>query len=220
MHNGRVLKHGTPRRDRERRRGAGDLHGRGTALMAGLTPRSQEDSGPILRDRAARRLLRPRARAAGGLAHPGSRRARRRRPQRHGQDDAVQRHHRAWCAASRQHPAHAARSCSACRPIAITELRRRLRAAGPPRLAVAHRRRAPAARRAEPHRGAWTVERVYQTFPRLAERKRQRRRRAFGRRAADARDRARAAVQPAPAGDGRADRGAGAGDRPSRSRRC
>ena len=52
-----------------------------------------------------------------------------------------------------------------------------------------------------------------QMFPRLAERKRQRRRRAVRRRAADARDRPRAAVQPAPAGDGRAHRGPGAGDR-------
>ena len=90
--------------------------------------------------------------------------------------------------------------------------RRRLRPAGPARLAVALGRRAPAARRAAIARTV-DAERVYQTFPRLAERKRNGGARALRRRAADARDRARAAVQSAPAGDGRADRRPGAGHR-------
>ena len=55
--------------------------------------------------------------------------------------------------------------------------------------------------------GAWSSERIYSTFPRLAERRRNGGGAAVGRRAADAGDRARAAGQPAAAGDGRADRG-------------
>ena len=47
---------------------------------------------------------------------------------------------------------------------------------------------------------------IYQTFPRLAERRGKRRRAAFRRRAADARDLARAAWQSAPARHGRAER--------------
>jgi ABC-type branched-subunit amino acid transport system ATPase component len=43
--------------------------------------------------------------------------------------------------------------------------------------------------------GAWSIERIYSTFPRLAERKSQRRRAAVGRRAADARHQPRAAHQ-------------------------
>ena len=68
--------------------------------------------------------------------------------------------------------------------------------------------------------GPWTLERVYQTFPRLAERKGNGGARALRRRAADARDRARAAVQSAPARDGRADRGPRAGDRRAGRGRC
>ena len=49
---------------------------------------------------------------------------------------------------------------------------RRLRPAGAARLAQPFRRRAPAARlRARGRDAAWTVERVYATFPRLAERR-------------------------------------------------
>jgi ABC-type sugar transport system, ATPase component len=62
-------------------------------------------------------------------------------------------------------------------------------------------------------KGPWTVERIYQTFPRLADAPAQRRRPALRRRAADAGHQPRPAGQSAPAGDGRADGGAGAGHR-------
>ncbi len=90
--------------------------------------------------------------------------------------------------------------------------RHRLRAAGAPGLAFADRGRA------SPAGGAieqGPVDRRARlpdvSAPRGAQV--ERRRRAFGRRAADARDRARAAVEPAAAGDGRAHRGPRAGDR-------
>ena len=53
--------------------------------------------------------------------------------------------------------------------------------------------------------GPWTLERVYAIFPRLEERRAQLRQPALRRRAADARDRARADGQPAPAAARRAD---------------
>ncbi len=62
-------------------------------------------------------------------------------------------------------------------------------------------------------KGAWTIERIYDTFPRLAERKNNGGGAAFRRRAADAGDLARAADQPAAAHHGRADRRPGAGHR-------
>ena len=57
-----------------------------------------------------------------------------------------------------------ARRSSACRRNAITAARHRLRAAGPARLALAHRRRASAAGGARAS-GAWTIERIYATVP-------------------------------------------------------
>ena len=74
-------------------------------------------------------------------------------------------------------------------------------------------------------RGQWTISRIYDTFPRLAERRKQSRQSAFRRRAADAGDFARAAAQSAPSHHGRADRGPCARDRragranPAQSRR-
>ncbi len=56
-------------------------------------------------------------------------------------------------------------------------------------------------------KGPWTIDRVYATFPRLAERKSQWRRAALRRRTADAGDFARAAGQSAAPDHGRADRG-------------
>ena len=47
----------------------------------------------------------------------------------------------------------------------------RLRAAGPAAVRVAHGRRAPEDARAAPGRDRWTVQRIYELFPRLAERK-------------------------------------------------
>ena len=67
-------------------------------------------------------------------------------------------------------------------------------------------------RRAE-RGGAGRPTRVYELFPRLAERKNVSAARAVRRRAADARDRPRAADQPAAADHGRALRGARADDR-------
>ena len=88
--------------------------------------------------------------------------------------------------------------------------RHRLRAAGPPGLAQPDRRRAPPSRQPRRHDGVWTVERVYETFPRLAERADQSRLAALRRRAADARHRPGASRQSAPPRHGRADRGPGA----------
>ena len=142
-------------------------------------------------DRAARRLLRPRARRAGGVAAPwtaaciavvG--------PQRHGQDHAVQRHHRARCR-RRAACGSPARRSSACRPHAITRAGRRLRAAGPARVALAHGRRAPAPGARATSRGAVDGRRAStRLFPRLAERRGNGGCRALRRRAADAGDRA------------------------------
>ena len=144
-------------------------------------------------------------------AHPGSRHPGRRRPQRHGQDDAVQRHHRPG-GGLRQHQAHRHRTG---RPAAACDHRprRRLCAAGPARLAVAHGRRASAARRTQRPSRRVDDRAHLRSLPAARRAARQRRLPALRRRAADAGDRPRPAVQSAPAGDGRADRGPGAGDR-------
>ena len=115
---------------------------RGSTASRAIAPR-RERAGA--RDRASRRPLRPRARVARVSLTLAARRRRGRRAQRHGQDDAVQRHHRAG-AGERQHSA-ARRGDS--RPAAARDhrSRRRLRAAGPSRVAVAVGRRASAARR-------------------------------------------------------------------------
>ena len=84
MHNGRLLKEGTPaeiENDPEVQ----------AIYMGGKQPDP--------RDRQSRRLLRPRARAAGRLAEVREGRPGRRRPQRHGQDHAVQLDHRVVAAA-------------------------------------------------------------------------------------------------------------------------
>ncbi len=64
----------------------------------------------------------------------------------------------------------------------------------------------------------WTPARIYELFPRLAERKKIGGHAAFGRRAADARDRPRAAHEPRPPDHGRAVRGSRADDRRERDR--
>ena len=61
--------------------------------------------------------------------------------------------------------------------------------------------------------GRWTMETVFELFPRLAERARKPRQSVVGRRAADACDRSRADRQSERAADGRAFGGPGAGDR-------
>ncbi len=67
--------------------------------------------------------------------------------------------------------------------------------------------------------GDWTPDAVYELFPRLAERSKISGDAALGRRAADARDRPRAAHEPAAADHGRALRGPRADDRRERDRR-
>ncbi len=97
--------------------------------------------------------------------------------------------------------------------------RRRLRAAGTPSLAFAHRRRASAAGR------RYALRRLdrrahLRHLPAACRARGQWRRPALRRRAADAGDLARAAHQSAAADHGRADRGPGARHRRARSRRC
>ncbi len=87
-----------------------------------------------------------------------------------------------------------------------------LRAAGPARLALPHGGRAPAPRLARPGRRLDGGARV-PDLPATRGAQGQRRRRAVRGRAADARHRAGAPLQPDPPRDGRADRGPGAGDR-------
>ena len=211
MHNGRVLKHGTPQQIESDAEVAAIYMGGGRHMSWFSRRRVEVGPGPILRvDRLNVYYGRAHARA-GRLPHPGSRHPGRRRPQRHGQDDAVQRHHRAG-GGVRQHQArrHGARRPAAARDHGT---RHRLCAAGPPRLAVAHGRRASAAGRAQRPSRRLDDRAHLRALPAARRAARQRRLPALRRRAADAGDRPRAPVQSAPAGDGRADRGAGAGDR-------
>ena len=94
------------------------------------------------------------------------RRPRGRRPQRHGQDDAVQRDHRAGPA--RGSVKLAGEEILGLPPNAITEKGigyvPQGRRVWPSLTVDEHLRLAPGP-------GPWTVERIYQTFPRLAERK-------------------------------------------------
>ena len=170
------------------------------------------------RGREPGRLLRPRPCAAGRVADARARRAGRGRPQRHGQDHAVQRHHRPG-AAPRGSIRLAGEEILGLPPNEITN-----RGVGYvpqgrrvwPSLTVDEHLRLAAHGR----RGPWTVERDLRDLPAAGRAPAQRRRPALGRRAADARDRPRAAPQPAAAGHGRADRGAGAGHRRAGRRRC
>ena len=217
MHNGRVLKHGTPdeiENDAEVQAiyMGGGRHGGGHALsLFGRGP-SRPGAGPILADRQSRRLLRPRPRAAGRVAVARPRRARRGRPQRHGQDDALQRHHRPG-ARRRGVIRFAGQEILGLPPNRITNLGIGYVPQGRrvwPSLTVDEHLRL-AQRSAAAGRGPSSAS--TRPFPRLAERRTQRRRAALRRRAADAGDRPRAAVRSQAAGDGRADRGACAGHR-------
>ena len=165
---------------------------------------------PRARDRAAGRPLRSCARPAAGVADARPGRACRGGQKRHGQDDALQRDHGPG-ARDGQYPLSGP---GVDRPAGEPDhaARHRLRAAGAPGLAFADRGRA------SPAGGAieqGPVDRRARlpdvSAPRGAQV--QRRRRALRGRAADARDRARTAAQPAVAGDGRAHRGPRAGDR-------
>ena len=184
--------------------------GEGAADALVLPPAPGALAGADPGRREARRVLRSRARAPAGVAQPGPRRDRGGGQERHGQDHAVQRDHRAraglgqraagrggdpWAAAQRHH-----RSRGGLRP------------AGPAPLAFAHGGRAPAPRLARPLRRLDGGARV-PDLPAARGAKGQRGRRALRRRAADARHRAGAPLQPDPPRDGRADRGPGARDR-------
>ena len=129
------------------------------------------------------------ARAAGRVLHPRRRRPRRRRPQRHRQDDAVQRDHRAGPRARQL-----TLERRAILGLAPTEITRRGIAYVP------QGRRVWPSLRVDDHAAAWPrrsgadVDRSTDVpAPRRAQG--QRRRAAFGRRAADAGDRARPAAR-------------------------
>ena len=219
MHNGRVLKARHAERDRERRRRCrrstweASTDGLGSrfrqAARAAQRLRRARGPGGSARARSERpgRLLRPRPCAAGSELRHRTRHHRHRRPQRHGQDDAVQCHHGPR---ARHRQREAARRGDP-RPRAQRDhaARHRLRAAGPARVAVAERRGDAASRRAPQARGGAGLRDV----PAPGRAQGPRRGAALGRRAADARHRPRAAARAAPAGDGRAHRGPRAVDR-------
>ena len=98
MHNGRVFKEGTPAGDRGRSRGPGDLSRRRRPWLSAPAAR------PIAQDRRPSRLLRREPRPSGRVADAGTRRAVGGRPQRHGQDHALQHHRRPEARALRLDP--------------------------------------------------------------------------------------------------------------------
>ena len=135
-------------------------------------------------------------------------------PQRHGQDDALQRDHGHLAAArARLDPLRGPRD-----PRQVVEQdrepRRRLRPAGPAALPLAQRRRAPPDDPRPQDRRAAHVDAAehLRALPASRGAQAERRRPAVGRRAADARDRPRAADEPEAPGHGRALRGARARD--------
>ena len=128
------------------------------------------------RGRGAERLLRQRARAPGRLVPLGDEAVAIVGSQRHGQDDPVQRDH-GHLAADRDAARCGSRARSSSAELAQDRpAGDRLRPAGPAPLPVAHGRRAPADGLARRGRratvGTMDPERVYELFPRLAERKR------------------------------------------------
>ncbi len=140
------------------------------------------------------------------------RRAVRRRPQRHGQDDAVQDDHG---------PRSRDRRLGAARRRGHHQLR--AGAASPGSASAMCRRGAGCGARspstsicsmtAGMRRGAWTVERIYETFPRLAERRNNGGGQLSGGEQQMLAISRALLTNPQAAGDGRADRGARAGHR-------
>ena len=125
----------------------------------------------------------------------------------------------AWCPSPRGAITFRGESLVGRSPDRDRPARHRLRAAGPPPLALADRRRAPAHGRRRPQGRLDPRPRLLDLSPpRRAQV--ERRRPAFGRRAADARHRPRAADQPQAARHGRADRGPRPGHRRPGRGRC
>ena len=205
MHNGRVLKTGTPDEIENDAQVQAIYMGASTDA---LWSRDRDGDGQAQRPgagrRGPRRLLRPRACAAGRGLHARARRVR-------ASSGAT-----AWA-----RPRCATPSPASCKAHAAAS-----RLGGEEILGLPPQRRSPAAASPMCRRGGasgrrcrWTrrcawcarrkreVERVYAMFPRLAERKGHGGAHAVGRRAADAGDRPCAAARAAPAGDGRAHRG-------------
>ena len=161
-------------------------------------------AAPDPRGQGPRRLLRPLACAAGRRPDARFRRAVRGRPQRHGQDHALQDHHGAGARDRRLGP-HGRRGSAVAATGADRQARRRLRAARPAAVALAHRRRAFAHDRGAAARRLDRRAHL-RHLPAAGRAQEQWRRPALRRRAADAGDRARAADQSASPHHGRADR--------------
>ena len=106
---------------------------------------------PMLEDRRSARLLRREPRHTGRVADAGTRRAVGGRPQRHGQDHAVQHHHRPEARPLRLDPRRRPRGLDA-RAARDPPSRRRLCAARAAGVAEPHRRRASAAGGRQPAR--------------------------------------------------------------------
>ena len=184
MHNGRMLKEGTPE-EIESDPEVQEIYLGGRPCLSRPPRRCSSIRdlhvyyGEFARDPGRR----PHARRA----HPGDR-----RPQRHGQVDALQHDRRAEAGAQRLDPLFRPRHLAA-RSAPDRAPRRRLRAAGPARLAQPFGRRAPAPRgpRGAMRHGPSTAS---TTRSRRLPRAGKRRGAAFRRRAADAGDLARAAL--------------------------
>ena len=174
--------------------------------MAERPPRRARPRSP-----RPRRLLRPFACAAGRRPDAGLRRVLGGRPQRHGQDHAVQDHH-GPVAGERRLGSRPRRGYHPPQPGADRKARRRLCPARAAAVALAQRRRASEPRRRDAARRLDHRAHL-RNVSASCRAQGPRRRPALRRRTADAGDLARAADQSAAADHGRADRRAGAGDR-------
>ena len=204
LQEGRVLVEGTPEEIKSNADGAGSLSRRRAREIARMSLlevnglNSYYGDSHILFDVVAAR----REERGGGAARP------QRRRQEHDAEEPD----------GRGHAAHAARSCSTASNIAG----RKSHAIAQAGMQLVHEERRifgsldveenlVLAGLTAPKR--WPLERIYEMFPRLRERRAQPRHRPFGRRAADAGDRARAGARSEDHAAGRAVRGAGADHR-------